>query len=861
VADHNLLTAALAEAQTNITSNTTALTTEVSRATAAEAALGTRTTALESSVGTTFPGASNTGYGTTSLTTIAAGSLTIANNTTISGYDIAGEVIIPANVTGVVIQNCRITGSVNYGVRVNSGSSVTIQDTEIRPTPNTTGSVAIGATTAATGTCLIQRCNIYGYEDGIKPGNGFTIKDNYIHDLGNNTVTIQSIANTTGNTWRYTVSPTVYGEAMPFAVSNSVVISGTTNAANSFTVGAGVAVTAVGSNWFEITNASGVAQSTSAGVAVSSHCDGIQVQNGVSNLLINHNTILSPTIATGVTSAIFVSPDLGPAGAGPVTIMNNYLSGGPYTLIIVDGNNGQYHTSGLSVINNTFVNNSLYGPTRITEPSTYWSAWYGNVFTDKTPVSPGTLTALQQTALNNEITRATAAETTLTTNVTNQLVGINAKSPATGVVTALVNSRSATIQAVGDSTGDEQTEWFGLLGKQVGAAFGANVLWRPWNTTNLNYDYPTTLSSGPSGDRYTTLTAAGLTWAAASITGPIEVIVKVNLTSYASGSVQTLVSKYDATGAFRSWQLSLSASGKLTWIWSADGTTTTSVASTVSVPFSNGTTGWMRVQFQTDNGASGSTANFATSTDGITWTASDTAKVTAGVTSLFNNSTIPYQVGSYQGASASQPANGNYYWVEIRNAATNGVTVVPPMLDDWESATGVATVFTNGSPNLLLSSGHAGGQSISGYFDNSTNRPKLFSESGPDLIILNSAHNDTGWSTSFIATYSTWVTNIKALLSNVPIVCVSQNTRKVGTFPITANQVQQHKARVTALAKWTQAQQGVYFVDTQRAFTDPTTQVRPDGLHPTQEGDAGVPAGGSGSTLWANYLAHALFGL
>jgi hypothetical protein len=446
----------------------------------------------------TFPGASTTGYGTTTLTAISAGSLTIANNTTISGYDITGEVVIPASVTGVVIQNCRITGSVNYGVRVNAGSGVTIQDTEIRPTPNTTGSVGIGATAAATGTCLIQRCNIYGYEDGIKPGSNFTIKDNYIHDLGNNTVAIQSISNTTGSTWRYTVLPTVYGEAMPFAVSNNVVISGTTNAANSFTVGAGVAVTAVGSNWFEITNASGVAQLTPAGVAVSSHCDGIQIQNGLSNCLISHNTILAPTVATGVTSAIFVSPDLGPAGAGPVTILNNYLSGGGYyTLVIVDGNNGQYHTAGLTVINNTFVNNVLTAPVRNTEPLAYWNAFYGNVYADKTPVSPGVLATLMQNAVSGYAAQAFNASFTpnwrdgKTTNVGVLTANMTINAPATsvGYTSTIPTGTSMTMLFTQDATGGRTLTWNAIFLRSTALATSGTANQRAaitfvWDGTN-----------------------------------------------------------------------------------------------------------------------------------------------------------------------------------------------------------------------------------------------------------------------------------------------------------------------------------------------------------------------------------------
>jgi hypothetical protein len=484
VSDHNLLTAALAEAQTNLTAETAART-------SADAALATRTTALESSVGTTFPSASTTGYGATTLTAIAAGSLpSIVNNTVISGYNITGQVSIPSTATGVIIQNCKITGDVNYGVYVQSGGSVTIQDCEITaPTGNYNGAALAGA---GSGAVTVLRCSLWGYEDGIKPSSNWTIQDSYIHDLGNNSVAVQSISNTTGSTWRYVVNPTALGTAMPFSVSNSVVVAGCTTSANNGTF----TVTAIGSNYFEVTNASGVAQASAAGYAGNTHCDGIQIQTGVSNVLINHNAIYAPTTVTGVTSAIFVSPDIGPAGPGPVTIMNNYLSGGPYNLIIVDGGNGLYHTSGLSVISNTFAKNGLYGATRITEPSPYWSAYYGNVYTDKTPVSPGVLTALQQTSINGYLSPAFNASFTpnwrdgRTTNVGTLTAAITINAPASnpGYTSTIPSGTQLTLLLTQDATGGRAITWNAIFLRSGNLASGSAATSGQRASISFTYD-------------------------------------------------------------------------------------------------------------------------------------------------------------------------------------------------------------------------------------------------------------------------------------------------------------------------------------------------------------------------------------
>lgn len=435
-----------------------------------------------------------------------------------------------------------------------------------------------------------------------------------------------------------------------------------------------------------------------------------------------------------------------------------------------------------------------------------------------------------------------------------------AVSPATPIITALRHGQSATMQALGDSTGDATNEWFSLLGQQVSAVVDCNVVWLPWNDTNQNYDPPTTLVAGASGDRYVTLATGALQYAATSITGDIEIIAKVNATNYANGT-QTLLSKYDTTGNQRGWQLNLTATGRLSWIWSADGIAATTTTSTAAVPFTNGTTGWVRVTFQVNNGSSGNTATYYTSTDGTAWSTLGTPVITAGVTSIFNN-TPAYQIGS-QGPSFAQPFAGNVYWTQIRNGLAFGPPVAPPLPDDWQQASSATTntVIFGGSPTLLLVSGSQSGQAIS-YLDNVTRRPKIQAPHGQDVIFLSSGQNE-GLTTgaAWVTALGGWVTNTKAQQPGVPIVILTQNpTNSSGTLINGANDKQIRAARGADTARYGTSQAGVWVVDTYRAFTNLAVQINAtDGLHPTHEGDPGVPVGQSGSTVWASYLFVALF--
>ncbi len=142
-------------------------------------------------------------------------------------------------------------------------------------------------------------------------------------------------------------------------------------------------------------------------------------------------------------------------------------------------------------------------------------------------------------------------------------------SPAGGVASALLRGQTATIQNVGDSTGNETTEWLALLGQTLGGTYDANVVWVPWNDTSQAYDPPTYLRTGAAGERYATFNAGNVTFPAASITGDLDVVAKLRPTAWASGAVQVFAAKYDPAGNQRGWQLSLSASGRPTFSMTA----------------------------------------------------------------------------------------------------------------------------------------------------------------------------------------------------------------------------------------------------------------------------------------------------
>ena len=111
-----------------------------------------------------------------------------------------------------------------------------------------------------------------------------------------------------------------------------------------------------------------------------SHADAGQMQTGVHNLTVTHNTILMGR-SKADNAALMFSPDLGPSGVGPVDISDNLLGGGGITLRIVDGNDGQFHQSGYSVSGNRFVPDALYQEVRVGEPLRAFTHWADNRLT------------------------------------------------------------------------------------------------------------------------------------------------------------------------------------------------------------------------------------------------------------------------------------------------------------------------------------------------------------------------------------------------------------------------------------------------------------------------------------------------
>lgn len=178
------------------------------------------------------------------------------------------------------------------------------------------------------------------------------------------------------------------------------------------------------------------------------------------------------------------------------------------------------------------------------------------------------------------------------------------------------------------------------------------------------------------------------------ITGDIDIRVKVAMTDWTpSGLYQGFVEKWGAAGT-RSYGFGLGGTldtGKLIFSWTTDGTNEIAKTSSVVTGLTDGSTKWVRVTLDVDNGASGNDVKFFTSDDGTTWTQLGTTVTTAGVTSIFSGSSA-LGIGRY---AATYSMDGTIYRAQILNGI-GGTTVFDA---NFETVPADSFAFSESSSN------------------------------------------------------------------------------------------------------------------------------------------------------------------
>lgn len=417
-----------------------------------------------------------------------------------------------------------------------------------------------------------------------------------------------------------------------------------------------------------------------------------------------------------------------------------------------------------------------------------------------------------------------------------------------GLVESVYSGLSTGMQLIGDSTGNETTEWAYLFCDYLSGLNSALTFDHvPFDQTAQAMPQPTRIRTGAAGERYVQISSTGCSLSAPGtnyITGDID--VRANAAADNWGVVQTIGALFGAAGN-RSWRFTITASGKLNLQTSPDGTTLIDHVSTANPTVTNGQPVWVRAALDVDNGSAGHTVTYYQSTDQSTWTQVGTPVVTGGTTSLFSpTGGLAYEIGARQ--NTLEPFLGKIYKIEIRDGIDGAKTVAPIRAGLWQPYNRTY-VTTGGAPVFTLVNGSIPGADQV-YLSDAARLPKLTPDYGQALTVFSCSHNDNQYlDATYLAARDSWLTAVKARLPLSAFALVTQNPRLAP-----ANYLTEHNIRRTRLMQWA-SRTNVYAVDTYRAFLDDSrglpALINGDGIHPNSDG----------SQLWYQTVrAHALQG-
>lgn len=152
-------------------------------------------------------------------------------------------------------------------------------------------------------------------------------------------------------------------------------------------------------------------------------------------------------------------------------------------------------------------------------------------------------------------------------------------------------------------------------------------------------------------------------------------------------------------GNQQSWRFSVTSgsglSGTLNFIWSSNGSSTSSASASVTLTGSLSVPTWYRVTVDIDNGAGGADVIFWQSVDGAIWTQVGTTQTTATISFFASNALLT--VGA-NAAGVNQVSSGIVYYSDVRNNIINDGTGII-FRSDFRLPAKLATSFTESSAN------------------------------------------------------------------------------------------------------------------------------------------------------------------
>ena len=356
--------------------------------------------------------------------------------------------------------------------------------------------------------------------------------------------------------------------------------------------------------------------------------------------------------------------------------------------------------------------------------------------------------------------------------------------PALAAVGASLDSgQTFGIQVLSDSSGNDPTDWPGLLANSIATAYPAfTVHTRTWSDATQEYAAPTVVQTGTAGTQHLAATLAlnGLTAPGAHPTsGDLDVRVDLELPAW-SGTAVTPVARSGGTGT-HSWWINVTATGALSFVHSPDGTgALLTDTSTATLGFTANARRWVRAHFRANNGSGSREVKFYHSTNGIAWTQLGTT-VTAAASTIYNPGPTAGAVGGRIefGGRGTVALSYKLYEVQIRDGA-GGPTIAPCLPGLWQAhPLATADSAVAGAPVLTIVNGSHPGATVA-YHADPTRMPRLTPNYGQRAALVALSHNEGhARGVEFLTYFRAYLSTVTARLQVAPVV-LTQNPQEPG---------------------------------------------------------------------------------